>query len=152
MTPTVGLGCRSGPLIVVCLGSLISAGLHIRAAYLFAANHPKKTAARLFRSGRIIAYLNCIWFLVHCHFQFIGYYRRCWCWASWLSRGNDGYVTFLSDADTRDEAIIFWAACFGVSTLLMVIYFAYFVWTGSTLSRGKAESEGASSWAYRRQQ
>jgi hypothetical protein len=83
--------------------------------------------------GKITAYLNAAWFLIHCHFQFIGFYKRCWCWSCRIWLHEYAYINSLTNIQKRDEAVLWWASCFAIVTAGMMVYLVYFVVEGYKL-------------------
>jgi hypothetical protein len=141
-TPTKGLGCRSGPLIIILSASFLSAIFLIISAELstrWSQTSPRNrrwlgyTAMMFLLLGKVTAYLNAAWFLIHCHFQFIGFYKRCWCWSCRIWLHDFAYINFLTDVEKWDEAVRVWASCFAIATAAMIVYLGYFVVEGYRL-------------------
>jgi hypothetical protein len=138
-SPTKGLGCRSGPLIIILSASFLAALFHILSAHLsqgWCITKGKWTgysAMLLLLLGKITAYLNAAWFLIHCHFQFIGFYKRCWCWSCRIWLHEYAYINFLTNIQKRDEAVKSWASCFAIVTAGMMVYLVVFVLEGYNL-------------------
>jgi hypothetical protein len=138
-SPTKGLSCRSGPLIIILCASFLSALCHILSACLSQCWHNTKgkwigySAMLLLLLGKVTAYMNAAWFLIHCHFQFIGFYKRCWCWSCRIWLHEYAYINFLTNIQKRDEAVKSWASCFAIVTAGMMVYLVVFVREGYKL-------------------
>jgi hypothetical protein len=138
-SPTKGLGCRSGPLIIIFSASFLSALFHIFSAFLSQRWRLKKgtwlgySAMLFLLLGKVTAYLNAAWFLIHCHFQFIGFYKRCWCWSCRIWLHDYAYINFLTNVEKQAEAVLWWASCFAIVTAGMMVYLIFFVVEGYKL-------------------
>jgi hypothetical protein len=115
LTPSVGLGCRSGGVLVYWMTSYIiwilltfSAWLSDRwsvdeAIQRSRREEPKRYILGIFAValrllGKALAILNSAWIIIHCLFEFMRFYNRCYCQtnrmtAAWL---------FLDDAEIRN--------------------------------------------------
>lgn len=139
LTPTIGLGCRSGSFliygavatiawIVMLLSSILShaASAEIgrtRAILAFIAESLRLT-------GKVLAAANAVWLVTLCIFQFSGFYSTCSCMSGAWSLGKDAYVMFVSwpeliELGTRTVWIVGIVAA-GISAALYAafIYFA----------------------------
>jgi len=151
LTPTVGLGCCSLPIILVLSASLLSAILLISStlcsAFCMGYNQPHGTSkpvrywlcaalgdiTRIV--GKTIAYLNAFGLMLHCFFTFAGIYNNCYCNSSRISLGNFAYILFLTAAQIRNEVVGIWGGCLAATLVVLVFYIYYLVQAGRKLSR-----------------
>jgi hypothetical protein len=144
-TPTVGLGCRSGGYLIYFLASLVSAFILVLSNwlskrwywhYLELRLAPESTPVSQFPDlwwdavkflavatrflGKTLAYANSIWIVLHCIFQSVGWYERCWCGSNYPVLGNNGYWIFLGADDLRDIVAPYWKGLIAFSLIVMV--------------------------------
>ncbi|PVF92990.1 hypothetical protein CPB86DRAFT_801601 [Serendipita vermifera] len=97
LTPSVGLGCRSGGVLIYWMMSYIVWFLLVASAWLsdrwsvheaterMGKNRPPRrrvlgTVAVVLRIvGKTLAVLNSFWIVIHCLFEFTAFYTRCFC-------------------------------------------------------------------------
>jgi hypothetical protein len=142
LTPTIGLGCRSGAYllygsvatfswILLIVSSLFSHAVMIRYQRLFedAYNDTKSPplgnqilgglAVVTRKVGKTLAAFNAIFLFTSCIFEYTGFYSRCWCKANALSMHSMGYtVMFLTADDLAAYSQKYWAA--GIVFLIVV--------------------------------
>lgn len=125
LTPTVGLGCRSGSYLLygilatlVWLLLLTANGLSHEAMlrYQHAEDNQDSRSlshniicfgAELFKvCGYVVAILNTTWLGVSSLMELIGAYDNCWCKADVLGKGMKGWVVLFKEAE--DLAVTAW--------------------------------------------
>ena len=141
-TPTQGMGCRSGGYVAYIIGSFTSASSLVFSTwltkrwywhYLEQRSHPIKQTPSEFWDlikflavatrigGKFIAYANFVWIILHCIFQSIGFYSRCYCNCNVPAMGENGYWVFL-DAVQLDHIVgPYWEGFIGESLLVMFL-------------------------------
>ncbi|KZV78004.1 hypothetical protein EXIGLDRAFT_718811, partial [Exidia glandulosa HHB12029] len=106
LTPTVGLGCRSGSFLAYGLAATLAWILLLLSSILNHAsvstytpgakrrpNHILDTICTLLSfAGKSIAAANAVWLVTLCIFQFSGFYSTCYCMSSAWSLGKDAYA------------------------------------------------------------
>lgn len=144
LTPSIGLGCRSGGILVYWMTSYIVWVLMVSSAWISnhwsvraAAQHIKKdrspgnlyllgaVAVILRLVGKGLAILNSIWIIMHCLFEFTGFYNRCFCLTN---RGTSPWL-WLDDATIRslNNTQETW---FGLAVLTGVMCMGYIAFMG----------------------
>ncbi|KAG8768291.1 hypothetical protein FRC15_005224 [Serendipita sp. 397] len=154
-TPSVGLGCRSSGvllywmvsyiiLIVMILSALISDLWSVREAQI----HQYRTQESSLRKvlygllgtiavtlrlfGKLLAFLNSVWIITHCLFEFTQFYDRCYCKTN---RGTTFWLWF-DDEHIRNLGSTerFWAG-FAGATGFTCLFFIVFMgtWTSKRL-------------------
>ncbi|VDB86071.1 unnamed protein product [Peniophora sp. CBMAI 1063] len=151
LTPTSGLGCRSGSFLlyaavghIAWIAIVSSSFLNHYAQWLEQLRqteprestskhwHPspgmiRMTVTFLRVSGKVLASLNAIFIVVACIFLFSNFYSRCWCDSSVLGRGRDSFnVIAPTDDDTKQLKTGFIAAIvMSLASLVIFIGFVY---------------------------
>jgi hypothetical protein len=141
-TPTQGMGCRSGGYALYISGSFISSFSLVFSAwltkrwywhYLDVRSHPtedqnsrwwdfiKFLAIATRMTGRILAYSNSVWIMLHSIFQSIGWYERCWCSCNGPVMGVNGYWIFLGATQLENIVGKYWDAFIGESLFVMFL-------------------------------
>lgn len=116
LTPSVGLGCRSGGVLIYWMTSYVIWILLVLAAWLsdrwsvheateraYGQQPPRERllgnlAVFLRIVGKTLAVANTLWIIIHCFFEFTAFYTRCYCQTN---RGTSAWL-FLDDAAIRD--------------------------------------------------
>lgn len=135
LTPTVGLGCRSGSyLLYGCLGTfawlmlvtsaMLSHGLMLRCQDNIGSRHPGLLPI-LYIITRILGYLlaaiNAIWLLLSSVFELSGFFDGCWCNSNFLSQRKNGWVMlFLTPQQLAPYALKTWV---GAIIIVAVVCF-----------------------------
>ena len=136
-TPTVGLGCRSGGYIIFVVNAM---GLLIFEMISWWCVPSMVNRQRLevffFRPAELI---NAAWLTYIVAAQTFGSYNNCECKAStWGSRG--GYLDFENYSYYRQHgAQYYWGAGTGISAFIMLVSFAFIVYSWVTQSFLTAE-------------
>ncbi|EJD38896.1 hypothetical protein AURDEDRAFT_116328 [Auricularia subglabra TFB-10046 SS5] len=104
LTPTIGLGCRSGSFLIYGFVATVSWAHLVFASILAHAAEGVRPGivskllgsleAFLRVSGKVLASCNAVWLVTLCIFQFSGFYSTCYCMSSAWSRGANAYVVF----------------------------------------------------------
>ncbi|KAK1217199.1 hypothetical protein PQX77_020152 [Marasmius sp. AFHP31] len=145
LTPTTGLGCRSGAYLVYALAAtlvmimLILSSVFAHYASVCSPQDPLRPHLRplkgrllawssifLRRLGKIVGFLNAIWLIMVCVFQMTGFFKRCYCDSSVLSRGADKAFMVINLLEPDMEAMMAgWIGgmVLGVGTAVMFIVF-----------------------------
>jgi len=141
-TPTQGMGCRSGGYALYMIGSFLSACSLVFSTWLTKRcywhyrdlrlhpieNHNDQlfdfvkilaVATRI--TGKMLAYANSIWIILHCIFQSIGWYSRCWCNCNVPVMGGNGYWVFLDAVQLNYIVGLYWEGFIGESLLMMFL-------------------------------
>jgi hypothetical protein len=144
LTPSIGLGCRSGGILIYWMISYIIWMLMVVSAWI--SDHWSVCAATqriedrqlpsnlyflgvvavaLRLTGKGIAILNSVWIVTHCLFEFTNFYSNCFCatnrgTAPWLWL-DDAAIRGLNDVQER------W---FGLAVLTGVVCTSYFCFIG----------------------
>jgi len=146
-TPPVGLGCRSGSLLLYFCASLVSASFlalsgrisrswfqlkeKTRHQFDLATRCKEKSVAALAVSTRLfgtcLAYANAVWIVLYCVFEFLGFFQRCWCDALFVVNGNNGWVTFFTTGQIKDAVLEYWIFCV-VLSFAVLIGTSFFLW------------------------
>ncbi|PVF92989.1 hypothetical protein CPB86DRAFT_829638 [Serendipita vermifera] len=115
LTPTVGLGCRSGGVLVYWMSSYIIWIILVFSAWIsdrwsvheatqrFNRQEPGRyalgtLAVALRLLGKTLAILNSAWIIMHSMFEFTRFYNRCYCQTNRMT----GAWIFLDDAQIRN--------------------------------------------------
>ncbi|KAK1217198.1 hypothetical protein PQX77_020151 [Marasmius sp. AFHP31] len=145
LTPTTGLGCRSGAYLIYGLAStlvmimLILSSILAHYASVCSPQDPFRPHLRplkgrllawssilLRRSGKILGFSNAIWLVMVCVFQITGFFDRCYCDSSVIGRGADKafMVIKLLDPDVK-HMLGGWISgvVFGVGTVVVFTLF-----------------------------
>jgi hypothetical protein len=147
-TPTRGLGCRSGGYVVYFIAAFVSALLlafsslltkHWYWHYLDTKAESKDTGHPIHHTpnqvydlikfsavytrilGKLIAYASSIWIILHCVFQSIGYYNRCWCNCDAPSMGTNGFWVFLDAQQLQSVVAPYWRGYTAESIIVMAV-------------------------------
>ncbi|KAJ8073073.1 hypothetical protein PM082_019941 [Marasmius tenuissimus] len=145
LTPTTGLGCRSGAYLIYGLAAtfvmimLILSSILAHYASVYSPRdspkpHLKSVKGRLLagssiflrRSGKILGFSNAIWLVMVCVFQIIGFFDRCYCNSSVIGRGAGGayMVVKLLNPDIK-HVLAGWigGVALGVGTVVLFAIF-----------------------------
>ncbi|KAJ8073074.1 hypothetical protein PM082_019942 [Marasmius tenuissimus] len=145
LTPTTGLGCHSDAyLVYASAATLVMIMLilsSILAHYASACSpqdplrpHLRPLKGRLFawssiflrRSGKILGFLNAMWLIMVCVFQVTGFFKRCYCDSSVMSRGAEKAYMVINTLDPDIKAMMAgWIGgmVLGVGTAVVFIVF-----------------------------
>jgi hypothetical protein len=154
LTPTVGLGCRSGGyLLYGALGTavpvlLVASMLFSQAAMQryqdeYSTNPDADFSNEFSRTwqhsilcvlavsfrflGKFLAISNTLWLILSSLFEYIGVYNTCWCKSCALSLGYRGWaVLFKTDSDFKQVARGPWVGGIIMSTALCIILWLFF--------------------------
>lgn len=143
LTPTKGLGCRSGGYLLYFSASSVSALLLDRSAWLskrwfwhhlYVQSDSVSTlstwwfkfikflavATRL--AGKGLAYANSVWIVLHCIFQAIGWYERCYCNCNYIAMGVEGFWTLLDAQQLQNDTNVgdYWKGFISMSIIVMI--------------------------------
>jgi hypothetical protein len=144
-TPPVGLGCRSGSILLYFCASLLSAVLLAFSARMSRKWFELKDLRGQGSSGLLgsvvatmavttrymgtwLAYGNSLWIIVYCVFEFTGFFQRCWCDALSIVHGNNGWITFFTTEQIKDAVLDWWIACLGLSWLALCVTSFLVLW------------------------
>ncbi|KAG8800182.1 hypothetical protein FRC17_006949 [Serendipita sp. 399] len=154
-TPSVGLGCRSGGVLIYWMASYVVMILLILAARISDAwsvheaklryGQIQKTILRkwLYRFlgyiavtlrlfGKMTAVLNSAWIIIHCLFEFTRFYDRCYC----LTNRGTTYWLWFDDEELRmlGNTERFWVGFASATGITCLIYIAFMgAWTAKRL-------------------
>jgi hypothetical protein len=142
-TPTQGLGCRSAGYLLYFVLSFVSATTLACSSwltkrwywyYLETQNSPlhqedsrfydfvKFLAVATRISGKGVAYASSLWIILHCIFQSIGWYARCWCNCNVLILGPvTGYWVFLDATHLQNVVAPYWKGFTAESVVVMFV-------------------------------
>lgn len=163
LTPTRGLGCRSGGYLfygsfgtivwLLLLSSMLLShacmkryqAIHLDNPSIdFSQQGPERAwshsalcgAAVTTRClGKLIAVCNALWLIVSSLFEYIGAYDNCWCKADVLGLRDKGWVVLFKDTgDLADAARTPWAGGVAISIIVCSMTYLFF-WLGSTKAR-----------------
>ncbi|KAK4988738.1 hypothetical protein LTR50_003702 [Elasticomyces elasticus] len=142
LTPTTGLGCRSGGYLLYGVLATTSWILLMGSSFLSHAlmlrcqNNPRSTPVRgplpaicIFMrvSGKSLAAFNAVWLLLSSVFELAGVFDTCWCNSDYLGSRSKGWILLFASSDklaataakTWIGGIMFLAAvCFIASGLI----------------------------------
>ena len=164
LTPTIGLGCRSGSYVLYgVLGTLVwaltvaSMSLSHWAMILYQ-DSPRNSPSRSFLDpryrtpghsflcaaavitrtvGKLLAIANAAWIVVSSIFEFIGFYDSCWCEGNQLTLGKNGWVLlFKGPPALKEAAKSYWVGGTVLSTVTCVASFFLLL----SASRGTVDS------------
>jgi len=151
LTPTVGLGCCSFPVVLALSASFVAALLLIFSAVLstFCMRYNRRPETRKSFSyllsavfaavaralGKTIACLNAIGLFLRCLFSFAGVYNNCYCSSSRIGLRSSAYIVFLTEAEIRNKMLGIWAGCLAGTLFAIVSYTFYLVRSGGKLSK-----------------
>ena len=157
LTPTVGLGCRSGSyLLYGAAGTMawiflvasmllshdsmlryqnehtVNTTLDLRQYKRTIAHSTICCAAVVFRYlGKLLVVANSIWLVLSSLFEYIGFYSLCWCEANGFGMRDKGYILlFKSAEDLRNSAKPPWGGGVAMSISVCVMAMVFF-WLGS---------------------
>ncbi|KAG8817490.1 hypothetical protein FRC17_011208 [Serendipita sp. 399] len=157
-TPSTGLGCRSGGVLIYWIISYAVMILLIFSAWISdrwsvheaAVKHQglleesggSKVGYRLLGIsavllrvlGKALAIANTVWILLHCFFEFTQFYNRCYC----LTNRRTSPWLFLDDESIRDIGSTerFWGGFAGTTGVTCTIYIIFMgVWAAKRLPR-----------------
>ncbi|KAG8856554.1 hypothetical protein FRB91_000607 [Serendipita sp. 411] len=154
-TPSIGLGCRSGGvliywmvsyiiLIALVLAALISDSWSAREAKMRHFQTTETLLRRVFYRllgitavclrllGKLLACLNSTWIILHCLFEFTRFYDRCYCQTN---RGTSFWL-WLNDEETRSlgNTERFWLGFASATGITCLFYIAFMLaWTTKRL-------------------
>jgi hypothetical protein len=141
LTPTQGLGCRSGSYVLYGIfGTLAWATLVISAMISHAVMVREQGGNRGWRYsilcalavltrmfGKTVVVINAVWLILSSLFRYIGMFENCWCQGCELSLGVNGWIMlFKSSADLADSASSQWGGGIAMSIIVCVIAFMFF--------------------------
>ncbi|KAH0537684.1 hypothetical protein FGG08_005549 [Glutinoglossum americanum] len=144
LTPTVGLGCRSGTYLIygsvatlswflLILSSLFSHGTILYLQRQFEQKDvvvPRILCALTLatrKTGKGLALLNAVFLFTSCIFEYTGFYGRCWCQANVPSMGSRGYsVIFLTPSDVATKAKRYWGGGITISLIVGIFTWGFF--------------------------
>ncbi|KAM6492327.1 hypothetical protein JOM56_012051 [Amanita muscaria] len=117
LTPTKGLGCRSGSqLLYGCLSTLTWLCLVLSDvfAHSFAASQNKRKiiggfAIALRQTGKLLAAVNTAWIFTSTFLQFTNAESNCYCQTSALGLGSKAYGSLVYTPEQEDAAKLYWA-------------------------------------------
>jgi hypothetical protein len=141
LTPTQGLGCRSGSYVLygifgtlawatVVISAMISHAVMIREqggkrGWRYSILCALAVLTRMF--GKTVVVVNAIWLILSSLFQYIGMFENCWCQGCELSLGVKGWIMlFKSSADLAESASSQWGGGIAMSIIVCVIAFMFF--------------------------
>jgi len=149
LTPAVGFGCCSLPVVLVLGASLVAAALIILSTILSTLGMrydgrrgPRgifgywtlvASAAVARTVGKIIAFLNAIALIGHCLLTFAGVYNNCYCNSSRFGLQSSAYIVFLSVAETQSDMFGTWVGCLIAALVGIIFYTFYLVLSGRDL-------------------
>ena len=125
LTPTVGLGCRSGGYMIsmIITGTLLVAEMLVWWA-TSRHSHIRKHAEPVFRLAETV---STSWLLYIVIAQTVGLYRTCSCISSTWG-GGGGYVDFQTEESYRAHGVIvYWGIGTAIPCAIMVAGFAFIV-------------------------
>ncbi|KDQ61195.1 hypothetical protein JAAARDRAFT_55887 [Jaapia argillacea MUCL 33604] len=114
LTPTVGLGCRSGSYLIYGVASTVIWVISLTSSALSHYAHPRSHRSKkplpssrtsaivgllsimLRRLGKVLATCNAVWLMVLCLFQFSNFFRRCYCASFVWRQPTRAFMVILS--------------------------------------------------------
>ncbi|KAG8867435.1 hypothetical protein FRC20_005753 [Serendipita sp. 405] len=154
-TPSVGLGCRSGGVLIYWMVSYIILIVMVLAALIsdqWSAHEAKvrqyqtqvtslhratsrvlgilAVSLRLF--GKLLACANSVWIILHCLFEFTSFYDRCYC----LTNRGTTFWLWFDDARIRSSGHTgrFWVGFASATGFTCLFYIAFMLaWTTKQL-------------------
>ena len=147
LTPSVGFGCCSLPVVLVLGASLVAAALIIISTILSTlcmrrGSGPRGkfgywslavSAAVARTMGKAIAFLNAIAVICHCLLTFAGVHNNCYCDSARLGLRSSAYIVFLSAAEIQNDMFGTWAGCLTATLVAIISYTFYLVLSGRDL-------------------
>lgn len=142
-TPTKGLGCRSGAYIlygtlstVIWMMLLASSSLshycsihsspHPRSSTFTSVSIAAWTSVFLRRVAVLFAFMNSIWIVTTCIFQFASVFDNCYCNSSVLGWGaNKAYNVFIVTSDEIPGVFRAWAGGFVLAGGVVVLFLLF---------------------------
>ncbi|KAF8903634.1 hypothetical protein CPB85DRAFT_1018485 [Mucidula mucida] len=135
VTPTAGLGCHSASFILYGSLATLAFALSIASTILEQFCHPtgarvrnawmiRKASIILRRSGKIIAWINCVSFILLCLLRFAHQYDNCYCGCAVLGHGNKGFQVFVDPYLTHGY-FRFWIASIIFSAVASVLLYMF---------------------------
>lgn len=143
LTPSIGLGCRSGGILIYWTISYIVWILLVVSALISDHWSAHEATQRIIERqpptlygigafavglrliGKGLALLNSAWIIIHCLFEFTSYYEQCFCATN---RGTSPWI-FLDEAAIRDLNNV-QERWFGFATLTGAVSAGYIIFIG----------------------
>lgn len=134
--PSLELGCRSGAYLLYGGMATVVWMLLVLSSFLshcWATSSDKKLLARIAgrlsvlirRLGKLLAFVNSIWIIVTCFFQFGGFFDRCYCNSSVLGRGASAFnvIHLLHDDVVALRGVWIGALCLAAGSAAIYVGF-----------------------------
>ncbi|GBE87040.1 hypothetical protein SCP_1002870 [Sparassis crispa] len=143
-TPTIGLGCRSGAYLIYGIVSTMvwlilitsSALAHHASPRSYHASSPLANmrsvrlagmlAIALRRVGKTLAFMNAVWIVLACVFQFSNVFDRCYCNSSVTGLGRNAYDVLVNTETDLVRMRLAWAAGVALASFV-ALAFSFFV-------------------------